>query len=254
MGKRLEGKIAVITGANSGLGEAVSTLFASEGASIVIAARRQEPLDAISAKISETGSLVHAVVTDVTSQEGVEKLFAETIEKFGRVDILVNCAGILDGNAGITKASDEVALRLFETNTLGTMRCMQAALKYMLPAGAGSIVNVASVAGVRGQGGAAYCMSKGGVVALTQCVALQYQQQGIRANVICPGGIITPMLMKADRSTFDTDMLKALAAHTAQGTPLSTAPEQANLILFLASDESSAVNGQAIISDKGNTL
>ena len=162
-------------------------------------------------------------------------------------------AGILEtGLKPIDRFLDEDLDRIVETNQKGTMRCMRAAARRM-QSGA-SIVNVASVAGVKGCGGAAYVASKAAVIGVTKHTALRFQQTGIRCNAICPGNIITPMTTGTDPAMLDPDMIGAMAAHSNLKTPSCTAEDVANVILFFASDESRAITGQVIVTDFGAML
>ena len=213
---RLKGKVAVITGGNSGVGEATAKLFAKEGAVVVITARREAALTKVAEEIKAAGGEAFAVSTD------------------------------------ISKPEDEDLDHIVETNQKGTMRCMRAAARRM-QSGA-SIVNVASVAGVKGCGGAAYVASKAAVIGVTKHTALRFQQTGIRCNAICPGNIITPMTTGTDPAVLDPDMIGAMAAHSNLKTPSCTAEDVANVILFFASDDSRAITGQVIVTDFGAML
>ena len=208
---RLKGKVAVITGGNSGVGEATAKLFAKEGAVVVITARREAALTKVAEEIKAAGGEAFAVSTDIEDLD-----------------------------------------RIVETNQKGTMRCMRAAARRM-QSGA-SIVNVASVAGVKGCGGAAYVASKAAVIGVTKHTALRFQQTGIRCNAICPGNIITPMTTGTDPAVLDPDMIGAMAAHSNLKTPSCTAEDVANVILFFASDDSRAITGQVIVTDFGAML
>ncbi len=250
---RLKGKVAVITGGNSGVGEATAKLFAKEGATVVITARREAALEKVADEIKAAGGEVYAVSTDISKPEDPEKLMEAVIEKYGKVDILVNNAGVLEaGLKPIDRYTDEDLDRIVETNQKGTMRCMRAATKRM-QAGA-SIVNVASIAGAKGCGGAAYVSSKAAIIGVTKHTALRFQQTGIRCNAICPGNIITPMTTGTDPAALDPDMIGAMATHSNLKTPSCTAEDVANVILFFASDESRAITGQAIVTDFGAML
>ena len=207
----------------------------------------------VAEEIKAAGGEVFAVSTDISKKGDPERLMDLVIEKYGKVDILVNNAGILEeGLKPIDRFSDEDLDRIVETNEKGTMRCMRAASQKM-QAGA-SIVNVASIAGVKGCGGAAYVASKAAIVGVTKHTALRFQATGIRCNAICPGNIITPMTSGTNPAALDPDMIGAMSTHSNLRTPSCTAEDVANVILFFASDESKAITGQAIVTDFGAML
>ena len=250
---RLKDKVAVITGGNSGVGAATAKLFAAEGATVIITARREAALAEIADEIKQAGGTVLAISTDISKPEDPERLMQTVVDQFGKIDILVNNAGILEeGLKPIDRFSDEDLDRIVETNQKGTMRCMRAASKRM-SAGA-SIVNVASVAGYVGCGGAAYVSSKAAIIGVTKHTALRFQAQGIRCNAVCPGTIVTPMTssMKADQ--LDQDMFGAMSTHSNLRTQPCMAEDVANILLFLASDESRAMTGQIMVTDFGASL
>lgn len=250
---RLQGKVAVITGGNSGVGAATAKTFAAEGASVVITARRAAALEQVAKEIEEAGGTVMAVSTDISKPEDPEKLMQAAMERFGKIDILVNNAGILEeGLKPIDRFSDEDLDRIVETNEKGTMRCMREASSRM-QAGA-SIVNVASVAGYTGCGGAAYVASKSAIIGITKHTALRFQAQGIRCNAVCPGTIVTPMTAAMKPDALDKDMFGAMGIHSNLRTQPCTADDVANILLFLASDESRAITGQIIVTDFGANL
>lgn len=250
---RLEGKVAVITGGNSGVGAATAKMFAAEGAKVVITARREAALEKVAEEIKAAGGEVYAVATDISKPEDPERLMDLVMQKYGKIDILVNNAGVLEeGLKPIDRFSDEDLERIVDTNQKGTMRCMRAATKRML-SGA-SIVNVASVAGEKGCGGAVYVSSKAAIIGVTKHTALRFQQANIRCNAICPGNIITPMTTGTNPAALDPDMIGAMATHSNLKTPSCTAEDVANVILFFASDESRAITGQIIVTDFGSML
>lgn len=250
---RLKDKVAVITGGNSGVGAATAKLFAAEGATVIITARREAALEQIANEIKQTGGTVLAISTDISKPEDPERLMQTVIDKFGKIDILVNNAGILEeGLKPIDRFTDEDLDRIVETNQKGTMRCMRAASKRM-NTGA-SIVNVASVAGYEGCGGAAYVSSKAAIIGVTKHTALRFQAQGIRCNAVCPGTIVTPMTSSMKADELDQDMFGAMATHSNLRTQPCTAEDVANILLFLASDESRAMTGQIIVTDFGASL
>jgi len=251
---RLQDKVAVITGGNSGVGAATAALFAKEGAKVVISARRKAQLDEVAAKIREEGGEVLAVVTDISKPEDARNLVAKTIETYGKIDILVNNAGILEeGLKPIDRVSYEDMNRIIDTNTKGTMYCMSEASEKMAEVGQGTIVNVASVAGVMGCGGAAYVASKAAIVGITRHTALRFAGTGIRCNAVCPGTIVTPMVA-GGAANMDKDMLGQMAKHADLKVQPCMPEDVANILLFLASDESRAITGQAIVTDFGSTL
>lgn len=250
---RLQGKTAIITGGNSGVGAATAVLFAAEGANVVISARRVAALEDVAAKIEAAGGNVLAVPTDISKNEDCENLVAKTIEKFGKVDILVNNAGVLDtGVAAIDKYDDGELTKLISINQIGTMQCIRAAIKKM-EAGA-SIVNVASVAGVYGTGGACYVSTKAAVIGITKHTALVNADKHIRCNAVCPGNINTPMTAGTKVSDMDMSTMGAMMKHGDLKVGACEAEDVANIVCFLASDESRAITGNTIVSDFGATL
>jgi NAD(P)-dependent dehydrogenase (short-subunit alcohol dehydrogenase family) len=253
---RLEDKVAIITGGGSGIGLATAQLFAREGAQVVL-------FDIDAARLEALGSFdgplaVSSRTVAVTSAAQVEAGVSEVLARLGRVDVLVNVAGGSGRRWGDGPA-DACTLEGWE-RTLGlnldsVFYCCKYALQAMLPRGAGTIVNVASVLGLVGGdedfATHAYAASKGGVISLTRSIASYYAPRGIRANVICPGLIATPMSQRAQES-------EAIRARLAQLQPLTggfgSAEDVANAALFLASDEASFVTGAVLTVDGGWTV
>ena len=253
---RLDGKVVVITGGNSGVGAASAKLFASEGATVVISARRAQALTEVENEIKALGGTVLSVPTDIAKVEDCDNLIETTVATFGKIDVLVNNAGVLDeGLKAINKFSDEDLDRVVQVNQKGTMYCMRAALKHMLPQQSGSIVNVASVAGFNGGGGAAYVSSKAAIIGITKHTAMRTAASHIRCNVLCPGNILTPMTAGMNFANMDMEMFGAMATHSdLKNCPSCTAEDVANVLLFLASDESKPITGQTIVCDFGSNL
>lgn len=250
-----ERRKALITGASRGIGRAICVKLASEGTDIVFSYRSGDEAASETVNLCrEYGIEIHAIKADVSNSEECERLIKEAVDLLGgRIDILVNNAGILEqGLKPIDRFLDEDMDRIIETNEKGTMRCMKAASKRM-KSGA-SIVNVASVAGEKGCGGAAYVASKAAVIGLTKHTALRFQKDGIRCNAICPGNIITPMTMGTDPAALDPDMIGAMMNHSDIKAPSCTAEDVANVIIFFASDEAKAITGQIIVTDYGAML
>lgn len=250
---RLAGKIAIITGSGSGVGAATAKLFAAEGATVVLSARRVEKLRETADAIEAAGGTALFVPSDISKPEDAAHLMDQTIEKFGTIDILVNNAGILDKNLnGIDQVDYADLDRVIATNEKGTMYCMSEALRRMKSGAA--IVNIASVAGVNGGGGAAYVATKSAVIGITKHAALKFAKDGIRVNAICPGMIMTDMNKSLDQATMDQKMMGAMAQHSDLTVPPCQAEDVANIALFLASDEARALDGQIIVADFGANL
>ena len=249
----LQGKTAVITGGNSGVGAATAMLFAREGANVVISARRQAALDEVAAKITAEGGNVITVSTDISKDEDCKVLMSTAIEKFGKIDILVNNAGVLDtGLAPVDRFDDAEIQKIISINQVGTMQCIRAALAHMTEGA--SIVNVASVAGVNGGGGAAYVSTKAAIIGITKHTALLLADKYIRCNAICPGTIVTPMTMSMKPENLDMRMMGAMNKHADLKLKPCMAEDVANIIEFFASDKSKALTGQVVVSDFGASL
>mgnify|MGYP001138227959 CR=1 FL=1 len=190
---RLKGKVAVITGANSGVGEATALAFAKEGATVVISARRIEPLNAVADKIKAEGGTVLAVPTDISDKAACENLMDKAVEAFGKIDILVN-------NAGITK--DMLLMRMkkedfeqvIDTNLVGTFNVTKNVVPYMMKARSGRIINISSVVGISGNAGQTnYSASKAGIIGFTKSLAKEIASRNILVNAVAPGFIETNM-------------------------------------------------------------
>ena len=251
---RLDGKVAIVTGGNSGVGAATAELFAKEGAKVVISARRLPQLEEVAERIRANGGEVLAVPTDVSKLEDVENLVAKTVEAFGKIDVLVNNAGVLEaGLKPIDCYSDEDLEWVFGINTKGTLYCTRAVVKEMMKNNSGSIINLDSVAGQFGTGGAAYVTSKAAVVGITKHTAIRFTGTGIRCNSVNPSSIATPMA-HIDPATLNMDMMGQMRKHMDLSVNICMPQDVANILLFLASDESRAITGQIIVADFGATL
>lgn len=243
--KRFEGKVVIVTGASSGIGEATAKRFSSEGADVVIAARRADKLEAL-AKTMDAGNRTLVQVTDVRDESAVRAMINAALLHYGRLDVLVNNAGVaLTGPAGET--TDETWRAVLSTNLDGSFLCARAALPALL-ASKGCIVNTASVSGLGGDWAmSAYNASKGAVVNLTRSMAMDYGRQGVRVNAVCPGLTMTEM-------TADMKDDEAAMAKFCERIPMGRAAqpsEIAAVIAFLASDDASFVNGALLPVDGG---
>ena len=250
MTQRLEGKRAVITGGGRGIGRAIALAYAREGALCVITSRKLEDLEA-TAEQAPPGAL-RPVVCDVSNDASVSAMADFVHEQFGGADIVVNNAGI--HAAGRFLDIDPATYsRLFEVNVVGIVRVSRAFLDGMIERGRGSIVNIASTAGLfESPGQAPYNASKHGAVGLTRCMGLELAASGVTCNAICPGFVDTPMLEGfAELVGAESDELRAqLAQRTPMGRILSP-DEVANLAIYLGSDESSGMTGQTMAISNG---
>ena len=248
---RLQGKIALITGAASGMGEAVVRRFRHEGAEVFAVGLQPEHLASLAV---QTGAV--ATHCDVTDDASVRNTVAALKARFGRLDIVVNCAGVIraDDAADIDDATWH---RTLDVNLTGAMRICRAALTLMQQQRSGVIVNVGSVAAFNGSPGmASYAASKAGLVALTRTIAHRYGPEGVRANYLAPGWVRTPMSeneMQQIAEAQNTSVESAFAAAAGRTAlqRVGTVEEMAACVLFLASDESAFVTGAVLVADGG---
>jgi NAD(P)-dependent dehydrogenase (short-subunit alcohol dehydrogenase family) len=240
----LDGKVAVITGAGSGMGRAAAEVFVREGAKVLAVDVSGQQDDTAAA----LGDAVVAIHCDVREEDGVVAMFAAAVDAFGRVDAALNVAGVASGGMLADATVDEYE-RIMAVNLKGVMLGTKHAIRTMLPTGGGSIVNWSSTGGINGSPGTSlYSMSKAGVIALTKAAALEYGTQGIRANTICPGFIETPMSGGPGAGARFPQMIERNALQRA-GQP----EEVAEVASFLASDRASLMTGAVIPVDAGMT-
>ena len=246
---RLSGKVAIVTGAASGMGKAIAELYAKEGARVVVSDMN---LDGAQAVVEGISGEAFAIQTDVTSEEALQQLFDETVKTFGQVDILVNTAGIMDGMEPVGEISNDRWEKIFAVNTVSVMKSMRIAVDLFTKQGHGVIVNNISAGGLYGaRAGAAYTASKHAVVGLTKNTAFMYADQNIRCNGIAPGAVATNIgstMTNMSQAGFGRQQL-GMAINPRIGQP----EEIAQLALFLGSDESSFINGQVVAIDGGWT-
>lgn len=245
---RLAGKVAVITGAKSGIGLATAHLFAAEGAAVVLA----DIKDASEEAAAIRGPCA-VIPVDVADGRSVEQLVDRTLKEFGRLDVLVNNAGI-DLAKRITETDEADWDRLMSVNLRGTFLCSKAAVLFMRDYGGGVIVNVASELGIVGGSEiAAYCASKGGVVQLTKAMAVDHAAENVRVNCVCPGPVDTPLLQSIIAAASDPAAERLSIVSKTLLRRLARPGEIASSILFLASDESSYMTGSIVAVDGGWT-
>jgi len=230
VGDTFDGRVALVTGASSGIGGATAAMLAARGARVAIFARSGETLNDIAAKNPDR---MLAIAGDVSDVSAIERAFTETESRFGSCEILINCAGMIDPKS-LVDVSEAEWDRMFAVNVSGTYLAIRRALPSMIAARGGAIVNVASISGVPGPekfpGWVSYCASKAAVIGMTEALAVEVKQYGIRVNSVSPGSVDTPMWAQASG-----------------GAPAAmTADEVAEVICFLASDQARAVNGQDV--------
>jgi cyclopentanol dehydrogenase len=248
---RLDGKVALISGAARGQGEAEARLFAAEGASVVLGDIRSELGEQVASEIAAAGGKAAFTPLDVSQEADWARAVVLAESTFGKLDILVNNAAII-GLEGIMETSIELWNRVIAVNQTGTFLGMRAAIPAMRRAGGGSIVNISSVLATMGSGNSAsYTASKGAVTALTRTVSVELATEGIRVNAVHPGGVETPMAVECLGD--DVEARRALIATHPMGR-IGEPGEIATGVLFLASDEASFVTGATLVIDGGNTV
>ena len=254
---RLEGKVALITGGGTGIGAAIAERFVAEGARICITGRRQEPLDKV-ARALPSGKVV-TCSGDTSKDEDVARMVTTTIAFGGKIDVLVNNAGI-SANGPVGEADRAMWRKVIEVNLTGPFLLMQEAIPHMMKNGGGSIINIASLAGLRCLPEyPAYCTSKAGLIMLTQQAALDYGPHKIRCNAVCPGAVRTSM-MEDEFGKFGKMVgldMESYFALISQALPLrrfAQPDEIGGVCVFLASDDSSFMTGAALVVDAGTAV
>jgi NAD(P)-dependent dehydrogenase (short-subunit alcohol dehydrogenase family) len=250
---RLKGKIALITGGTSGIGEATAILFAQEGAKVAITGRNEKRGHAVVERIIKSDGEAIFIPTDVRKPDECRRAVDETLRVFGRIDILFNNAGVFYPHTTLDCTEEEWDLQI-DVNLKGTFLMSKFVLPGMIQQGSGVIINNSSGWGiVGGDAAVAYCASKGGVVLLTKAMAIDHGKQGIRVNCICPGDVDTPMLPEDARMRgLKWEDYLAGCANRPLGR-IGTADEIAKAVLFLASDDSSFMTGASLVVDGGGT-
>lgn len=249
---RLEGKVAVITGAGSGIGLAMASLFAQEGARIVAGDWSGQRLDEAVARIRESGGTITGAQGNIAEQATAEGLIDLAIDTYGGLHVLINNAGVMDYMQGVGELSDDIWRRVLGINLDGPMYTSRRAVPQMIRQGGGSIINIASTAAISGgAAGAAYTASKHGLLGLTRSTAWMYAKHSIRCNAICPGATRTNIGETMPRDRLDAAGSQRTQAFAALIPAMLEPIDIANLALFLASDESRLINGAIIPADGG---
>ena len=251
---RLDGKVAIITGASLGMGEAATRLFAKEGAKVVAVARRLPIVQKLVDEIVAEGGDAIAVSADAGSEQDWERIVEETIKAYGQINVLVNNAGMSPNDCGIETCSMELWEKTMNTNVKSVWLGTRAVVPYMRKVGGGSIINCAS--GIVHQGGVdtvAYSASKGGVHSLTINTAVTLAKDHIRVNSVNPGFIYTPLIQNMGMGSFE-DLSKAMSATTPLPPYVGSPEDIAYAYIYLASDESAFMTGSEITIDGGASI
>jgi NAD(P)-dependent dehydrogenase (short-subunit alcohol dehydrogenase family) len=244
----MAGKVALVTGASAGIGRATARAFAAAGATVVLSDVNAEGGEAAAQEIRAGGSEATFIQADVSQAADVTRLIAGTVARYGRLDCAFNNAGILGGVSRVAEVAEDEFDRLISVNLKGVWLCLkEEILQMQRQGGGGAIVNTASIAGIRGSGWLPiYSTTKHGVVGLTRSAALAYAGDGIRVNAICPGYVDTAMVR-------DTPLLQQRAAERTPLGRLATPEEIAAAVIWLCSDASSYMTGEAMVLDGGVT-
>lgn len=252
---RLDNKVCIITGASSGIGLAAARRFAEEGAILSLFARRADRLEALRAELEEKhGTRVLVIPGDVTRYEDIVCCVDTTARMFGRIDVLINNAGIVDDHIPITRCSNEFWDKIIAVDMTSVFQFSREVLRYMEPAGKGSIVNVSSEAGYYGNCGFPYSAAKASVIAMTKNIAIQFNETAIRCNCICPGTTPTELNSPEAMKHFHTDYARHCFKCKNEDCPPCDPVDQANALLYFACDESKSTTGQALVIDHGEKL
>lgn len=253
---QLEGKSVVVTGAVAGIGNAIATLFAEEGANVVAVDKQEERLLEFCASMKDVPGKVVPFPGDVQFQEITDGMIDKAVKEFGTFDILVNNAGVMDDNAAVGDMSEDMMVECFAVNAFGPIRAMRKAVQTFMELNPeaeeddetiGSIINVTSVGAVHQTSGVAYCASKAALLSATENTAFMYIHKGIRCNAVAPGGIVTELpITMPPANPFGFGRTSELLVHSSL---LGMPEDVANAVLFLAKDDSHFINGSVITVD-----
>lgn len=250
--RQLEGKVALITGASSGIGRAAAVVLAQRGAKIVAAARRQSELDDVVAEITANGGTASSIVVDVTREADIIAMVKFAVDTYGKLDIAFNNAGTEGVFAPLVEQDNARFDLVFEPNVRGVFNCMKYQAKVMLEQGFGSIINNASMGGVIGfENAALYIGTKHAIVGMTKTASIEWFKRGVRVNALCPGLIETPFHHRGIWPSVDAQ--HAFAAST-PASRFGAAEEMATVVAFLGSEDASYVSGHALLADGGYSV
>lgn len=251
---KLEGKVAIVTGASAGMGREIAYYFAKEGAKVLAVARRVDRLQALADDAKDLSGEIVPFAADMMDKVQVEGMVDEAVKRFGKLDILINNAGIMDDFSPVGEVKDDMWENVLKVNLNAPFYAIRRAVNVFLNNGGGTIVNVASIGGLYGaRAGAAYTTSKHALVGLTKNTAFMYAKKNIRCNAICPGGIETEIGTGEYMKNVNQEGMMLASAGIGANPRMGKGNEIATVAVFLASDDANYVNGQCISVDGGFT-
>ncbi|MBN8680443.1 MAG: glucose 1-dehydrogenase [Chitinophagales bacterium] len=250
--KKLENKVAVITGAGAGMGKAIAQCFASAGCRVIAADINTARLDVLKAEVEASGGAITTIIANMAVESDIEAMIQKAISEYGTLDILINNAGIMDNFQPVGEVDNATWERVMAINVDGPFKAMRSALKIFTAKGSGNIINICSIGGLKGGvAGAAYTTSKHALVGLTKSTGYMYSKSGIRCNGIAPGAVNTSIGETIDMTKItplvQDRIMTGMALNPRTGNP----EEIAQVALFLASDDSNFVNGHIMVVDGG---
>jgi 3-oxoacyl-[acyl-carrier protein] reductase len=249
---RLASKVAIITGAGSGIGEVTAKFFAREGANVILVGRNLDKLNRVASEIKASGKNAVAVRADISNEGEVQAVAEQAIRQFDKIDILINNAGTINDPTQFHEMPDRVWHEIIDTNLIGTFRMTRAVLPSMIERNSGSIVNIASISGMKATEKvplSVYSTTKAGIIMFTKSIAVEYAPYKIRCNCVCPGTIRSPFL----QPYLDDEKAKKVMSATQPLGRIGEPEDVAHSVLYLASDEASWVTGAVLVIDGGST-
>lgn len=250
--KKLENKVAIITGAGAGMGKAIALLFAEQGAKVIAGDINASRLDELSKEVKSTGGEITTVVSNMGIESDIDNLINSAVSNYGTLDILVNNAGIMDHFQPVGEVENTMLEKVMKINFEGPFKAMRSAVKIFLAKGKGNIINVCSIGGLKGgAAGAVYTSSKHALVGLTKSTGYLYSKSGIRCNGIAPGAVNTSISETIDMTKITPLVNDRIMSGMALNPRTGEASEIARAALFLASDDSSFVNAEILTVDGG---
>ena len=252
--KKLENKVAVITGAGSGMGRAMAILFAEHGCKVVLADIHAHRLEEVEKEIHQSDGIACTVIANMSKEEDINRMINTAVSMYGTLDILVNNAGVMDNFAPVGEVDDTMWERVMKTNVDGPFKAMRNAIPIFLKKGKGVILNISSIGGLQGaRAGAAYTTSKHALIGLTKNTGYMYSKSGIRCNAIAPGAVNTHISESIDMSKVTPLINERIMSGMVTNPRTGEANEIATLALFLVSDDASFVNATVVTADGGWT-